>query len=270
MLDLPEYWQAIAQGIDAEDKKASIFIHHKHSLGVAREAILRDLLLKHTPEPYRVSTGFIYQFNPEWWESLQCDVLVYDPTVVQPDLSIGGLVVVNRSAAKLVTEVKTRLDNETFQELLGIHDSVHWLPVPTLGFAYDGSTFETFVKYLAEAAKTAKSGVPDCIAVHRQNFLFVRSPYRLAPRPDTPGRHRPATHQFVANFAASGKDAGRASATFLQFYLRLLQGQLYDTHVSGWFSKLDLPGDAIVSITDDGEVQAGPFRGESGGDGSDS
>jgi hypothetical protein len=106
MLDLPEYWHAVAGSLDAEDKKAGVFIHHHHSLGVAREAILRDWLIRHTPEPYRASTGFIYQFSGEWWDSQQCDILVYDPTIAQPDYAIGSMVVVNRQAAKLVIEVK--------------------------------------------------------------------------------------------------------------------------------------------------------------------
>ena len=101
MLPLREYWQAIANAIDAEEKKASIFIRHRPSIGVAREAILRDLLAKHTPEPYRVSTGFIYQFNTAWWNSRQCDVLVYDPTICQPDYAIGGADEARDSAGQL-------------------------------------------------------------------------------------------------------------------------------------------------------------------------
>src|SRR4051794_18514958 len=61
MLNTPEYCQAVARGIDAEEAKARLFIHHNDSLGSAREAILRDVLVKHTPEPYKVRTGFIYQ-----------------------------------------------------------------------------------------------------------------------------------------------------------------------------------------------------------------
>ena len=262
MLQIPEYWKAVARSIDAEEQKASIFIHHKHSLGVAREAILRDLLIKHTPEPYRVGTGFIYQFNTDWWDSRQCDVLVYNPAIAQPDYAIGGLVVVNRQTARLVIEVKTSLEKDTLQQILDVHDSVHWLPVPTLGFAYDGWTFETFLEHLTKSIKTARFGVPDCIAVHRQNYLFVRSYYRLAPRPDAPGRHRPAQYQFAVNFGATGKDEGRASATFLDFYLQLLRTDFLDSHLARWFSSLNLPRDSMVRISDEGEIQYGPIPNE--------
>jgi hypothetical protein len=40
MLPIPEYWQAVAKAIDAEDAKASIFVKHNASIGAAREAIL--------------------------------------------------------------------------------------------------------------------------------------------------------------------------------------------------------------------------------------
>ena len=33
MLPIPEYWQAVARAIDAEDAKASIFIKHNASIG---------------------------------------------------------------------------------------------------------------------------------------------------------------------------------------------------------------------------------------------
>lgn len=62
MLDVPEYWQAVAGGIDAEETKASLFIKHAPSIGVAREIILRELLVRHTPEPFRIATGFIYNY----------------------------------------------------------------------------------------------------------------------------------------------------------------------------------------------------------------
>jgi hypothetical protein len=257
MLHTPEYWRALAKGIDAEEAKASIFLHHKHSVGAAREAILRDLLVKHTPEPYRVGTGFIHQYTPERWESRQCDVLVYDPSVSQPDYAIGGLVVVNRPAARLVIEVKTGLDGDTFQQTLGIHSSVSWLRVPTLGFAYDGWSFETFLGYLARAIKTEQAGVPDCLAVHGGNYLFVRSYYRLALREDAPGRHRPAVYQFAVNFGKCADNEGRASATFLDVYLKLLRKELDDSYLARWFASLQLPAEALVRITDDGEVQYG-------------
>jgi hypothetical protein len=138
MIPVPEYWQAVALGIEAEDRKATLFIRQNDSLGAAREAILRDLIRRQTPEPFRVRTGFVFQVNPEPWSSRQCDILVYDPTVAQPYYEIGELVVVPRPAARAVVEVKTGLEERTFNELLGVWETTFWLPVPTIGFAYGG------------------------------------------------------------------------------------------------------------------------------------
>jgi hypothetical protein len=255
MLPISEYWRAVARGIDAEETKARFFIHHNDGIGAAREAILRDWLVKHTPEPYRICTGFIYQLAREFWTSRQCDVLLYDPTVAQPDYAISGLAVVHRVAARLVIEVKTTLKEETFRQALDIHDSVGWLPVPTLCFAYDGVTFKTFLDYLATAIRTSVHGVPDCIAVHKRNYLFVRSGYLLAERTDIPKRRRPAKYQFAVDFG----NEGIAAATFLNFYLSLLKkGRFSEDEVRTWLCALDLPEDAMVRISDDGEVEHGP------------
>jgi len=257
-MEISDYWQAVARAIDAEDTKAQFFIHHNASIGAAREAILRDWLVKHTPEPYRVGTGFIYQQAPEPWSSRQCDVLLYDPTVAQPDYAISGLAVVHRGVARLVIEVKTTLDKATLGEALDVHESVGWLAMPTLCFAFDGVTFTTFVDHLRTAIRTSVHGVPDCIAVHKRNYLFVRSGYFLAERTDTPNRHRPAKYQFAVDFRAR---EGIAAATFLSFYLSLLRrGRLSAEEVQMWLRDLalELPEDAMVRISDEGEVEYGP------------
>jgi hypothetical protein len=256
---MPDYWQAVARGIDAEDQKATIFVAQNDSLGVAREAILRDLLVKQTPEPYRVSTGFIYLPNPEPWSSKQCDVLVYDPTVSQPYYAIGGFSVVPRRAAKLVIEVKTNLELETFRETLDVWKTTYWLPIPTLGFAYEGVTFKTFLTYVGGALKDDEQGIPECIAVHRQNYLVVRSPYRLAPDQAAPRRHRPAKYHLAVDFTAAGGREGQASAAFLDFYHRLLRNDLYESYLPTWFNELGLPDEALVRITDDGNMSYGPI-----------
>jgi hypothetical protein len=114
----PTYWQAVANGINAENQKATIFLKHNPSIGIAREAIVRDLLVKQTPEPYRVATGFIYEYGTEPWSSKQCDVLVYDPMESQPHYAIGGLSVVPRKAARLVVEVKIRCQHSALHMMV--------------------------------------------------------------------------------------------------------------------------------------------------------
>lgn len=260
MIKIPEYWQAIARGIDAEEQKASILIRHNASVGAAREAILRDVLVKQTPVPYRVASGFVFVDQPQEWCSKQCDVLVYDPTVAQPYYSIGDLCVVARWSAKLVSEVKSRLDQEAWSELLGIWSDTSWVPVPTLGFAYDGVTFDTFLNYLKTTIRDEDKGVPTLVAVHGRNYLFLRSEYRLAPDESRPKRHRPAVFQIAVNFGEIERYSGWASATFLDFYLRFLRGWIPETEITRWFNDLGLPDSSLASFSDDGEVTFGKLN----------
>jgi hypothetical protein len=261
----PAYWQAVANGINAENQKATIFLKHNPSIGIAREAILRDLLVKQTPEPFRVATGFIYEYGTVPWSSKQCDVLVYDPTTSQPHYAIGGLSVVPRKAARVVVEVKTTLEKETFTQIMGVwkklHESVgktQWIPPPTLAFAYDGMTFPTCLDYICNELRESSQGLPECLAVHEHNYIIVRSGYRLAVNVDIPHRHRPATYHLAVNFGAADKSDGRASAAFFDFYHYLLeQRQVYEPQLKWWFNQVALPDSAMVKIADDGSLSYG-------------
>lgn len=223
MLPIPEYWQAVAQAIDAEDAKASIFIKHNASIGAAREAILKDVLLRQTLEPYRVTSGFVFHALSDNWCSRQCDVIVYNPMVARPYYAIAELSVVPREAAKLVIEVKTELGERAFQDMLNVWESVFWLPVSMLGFAYDGVLINTFIEYIRKAIPTAPRGLPTCIAVHRQNYIYMRSDYTGAEVEALPNKRRPSKCQFVVDFGAAGTGTGTASSMLLHLYNLLLK-----------------------------------------------
>lgn len=62
--ELIGYWHLVSQGMDLEDRRLQMFVRHKGSLGTGRETIVRKLLAEQTPEPYRVSTGFVV-YPPE-------------------------------------------------------------------------------------------------------------------------------------------------------------------------------------------------------------
>jgi len=162
----------------------------------------------------------------------------------------------------MVIEVKTNLDKATFQQILDVWETTYWLPVPTFGFAYEGVDFTTFLRYLESAMKGSQCGVPECIAVHRQNYICLRSPYRLvAPSPD---RHRPAKYQFVIDFGLSKEAVGNAAAVFLDSYLRWLYWPREDVeaHLPSWFNNLQLPNQAMARIDDVGNILFEPIRDE--------
>jgi len=262
MIPISEYWHAVAKAIDAEDEKLRQFVFHTGELGTAREAILRQFLVTHTPEPFRIETGFICHFmtkvgapEPEGrWTSKQCDLIVYNPQFERPYYSIQNLVVVPRDAAMAVVEVKTDLRTKTFQHMLAVREDTHWLPVAVLGFAYDGWEFERFVTHLTQAIRDRETGVPDCICVHRRNYVFIRSGYHLALKP---GRHRPARYQLAVNFGATESNYGLASGCFLDTFLRLVASSRQisiNTYLPLWFNKLPLPNAAKLVIEDDGTV----------------
>src|SRR6266852_4946966 len=104
-----DYWKAVALAIEAENAKAKIYVAHDASLGTAREAILRRVLVNETPGPYKVKTGLIWAACPEGNRepcvSKQCDLLVYDSHADTPLYRIDDFVVMHYNAAKFIVEV---------------------------------------------------------------------------------------------------------------------------------------------------------------------
>ena len=257
-----EYWKAVAQGIDAENRKAALFVRHRPSLGVAREAILRNLIERQTPAPFTVATGFAFahpdpSIQPEPHFSRQCDLLVYDPTIARPLYAIDAFAVVNYIACRFVIEVKSLLNKTTFKELLAVWLSIAGLGIPTFGFAYNGDTFRNFLQLLSATAAAdspnpeySLARLPECICVHKRNFLGFR---RRAS-----DKHAP--EQYMAmNFGVEGDKAiGAATGQFLSFYDTALRRDEVSEMNRPWlFDAIPLPPEAKAWIDRGGKIAYG-------------
>jgi len=152
----------------------------------------------------------------------------------------------------MVIEVKTDLDQKAFGDVLGMWGSVYWLPVTMLGFAYDGVQFQTFCDYIRSAVREAPCGLPECLAVHKQNYLYVRARYRGAENPSLPNRRRTTKCQFLVDLAAAGMGEGTAPALFLHWQNELLTNSLMpDDLPLRECRELGVSGDHICIIDDD-------------------
>ena len=253
-----KYWNAVALGIDAECKKVELIVHHAPSLGVAREAILRNLIKQKTPAPFEVVTGFVFappaQLEPEPQFSRRCDLLIFDPSVSRPIYSIEAFSVVPSHACKFVIEVKSSLTQEDFKKLLDVWSSVAGFGVPTFGFAYDSKlTFKRLLEHLKKAAKDSRNRneyslrrLPECICIHAKNIIAFRR-----HMPDTP------KHFMVVNFSAADKETtGAATAWFLMLYQSMLRRDA-DHDLPGIFNNFPLPSTAKAWIDPTGKIRYG-------------
>jgi hypothetical protein len=215
MIPSADYWRAVASSIEAENVKAGVFIEkNNQALGTAREGILRDALARHTPEPFRLTTGLVCHFMRGLWNSRQCDVLVYNAAAGRPYYETAGLSVVPVNAASVVVEVKSTLDGREFDKVKEVVKSVNPF-VPTLGFAYDGLTIGNFLERLAECQRADPQTLPDCLAVHARNYVAFRATHVW-----TTERHPIA----VYDFSPMGGDAtGLATAVLFSTYEAMLR-----------------------------------------------
>ena len=254
-LDHPvEYWQAVARGLEAESQKAAVYVRHAASLGVSREAIFRVLIDDQTPGPFLVKTGQIrWRDRTEIEYSKQCDLLVYNPHIDTPYYRMDEFVVVPRESARIVVEVKSALNKADLEQVVDVWGSTRPMRVPTLGFAYEGMTFDTFVGHLADHVRLNSSSPPFCIAVHDRNYLSLRATHwgENCPYPC-----------FALDFSHLGEQGfGMATAYFLQWYFWLLtreaQPNITEYQALTWFNNLNIDDAAKRWIDSDGTVHIG-------------
>ncbi len=124
MIQNDKFWAAVAMGMEAENEKMEVFVRHKESRGVAREAILRNLLRSQTRAPYIVTTGFVCDKDIVGEPSNQSDVLVYNPEQGRPYYAIDEFSVVPDNAAAFIFEVKSYLDEQALVDAIGVKESV--------------------------------------------------------------------------------------------------------------------------------------------------
>ena len=258
------YWQGVSQIIEGESMKARAYVTHAQSLGIAREAIVRRILINETPTRYEVKTGLIR--NPHGQasdSSRQCDLLVYDPAFDPPLYRVDDFVVVPNSVARFVVEVKSILDNGAFTEVLQVHDSLIQFQVPCFAFGFDGVAFNTFVTYIRDAVRANRLQLPPerldlnwpkCVAVHSKNYVAVLPVLRPAN----------STNVYICliDYRKANQDApigsGQATASFLQFYYALLNNKsLPQDMVKSWFNALPIQNEGKVWITTEGVVNNG-------------
>jgi hypothetical protein len=148
------YWQLISQSMELEDRRLGMFVRHKSSLGVGRENILRKFLIGVTPEPYRVSTGFVVHPPNPSITSDQCDILVYDPRESQPLYNIEQFVVLPPRATRLAIEVRSNMSingkKSGIDHVFKVQKSLLPFAVYTHGFGFRGPVFDTFVSGLVD------------------------------------------------------------------------------------------------------------------------
>jgi hypothetical protein len=165
-----DLWEAVALSIAAENKKIDIFIHHNLSRGIAREALLRSIIVQHTPHPFEVHSGFVYTDDPKVSPAKQCDVLVYNPSKYRPYYQIDEFVVVHPNAINGMVEVKSDINDREFEKIRAMTKYAYQVRKPLFAFVYGGWTIDTFAEKILPFAKEVYA-LPFCLVVHDRNYL---------------------------------------------------------------------------------------------------
>ena len=252
------YWQIVSQSMELEDRRLRMFVQHKGSLGIGRENILRKFLAEQTPEPYRISTGFVVAPDKPSISSDQCDVLIYDPRVSQPLYSIEQFVVLPPNCSRLAIEVRSGMSvskKSGLDQVFKVHQSLMLFQVYVHGFGFRGPAFSTFVSGIASRVNGDIRNVPACIAVHRENYICIQGTV-----PSTKAGVNPFC--LAIDFARAGQKAiGQATAFFRSFSQKRIEGDRTDFDLQQLTCHLLSPGfgvpvDAMRAIFGDATVHA--------------
>jgi len=113
----PAFYQQLAEQMLAKaDMVASWGVTHPPTLGANRENTVRHLLQDVLPSTLRFGTGFVV--NDAMQISHQCDIIIYDDSVVPPLYRDEDIVILRHIAVAMVIEVKTTLSKSKLNDAL--------------------------------------------------------------------------------------------------------------------------------------------------------
>jgi hypothetical protein len=162
MANVEAFFQLEAQRLRAEADMAAQWVSDKHwaTVGTSRESALRRFIRGHLPSRLACGTGFVVGSSDGGRLSRQCDLLVYDPTVVAPLFAEEGFVVVRADAVSAVIEIKSHVDEKEFRDALDHVRSVKALNPDAAGgiFGLEGPKTKATIRRWLKAA--AEAGVP--------------------------------------------------------------------------------------------------------------
>lgn len=158
-----QFWAGVWDEMRGKSAQAEAMLRHPTSIGLVRECLLRDFVLRFTPATFRVGRGFVRPGNPflrptlehlqrlvnnakaskkevaehfgvkvatvgRWLvdgfqDSRDCDVLVYSPSKA-PTATFGDLVVAQAEIALAVVEVKSDLQKSQLKHVFQVCMSV--------------------------------------------------------------------------------------------------------------------------------------------------
>jgi hypothetical protein len=151
-----QYCSGIASEFEARLNRVRTFIpDHNLTSGTANEIILRGFLARFSAGQYRVGQGFICDPTASDLVSKQCDILVYDCHNYPLVHSEGEVVLIFPQAAKMVIEVKTRLNKKDLKDALENIRVAKQLNSTINGvvFAFKSCRQKTVIKHLQQYAE---------------------------------------------------------------------------------------------------------------------
>ncbi len=184
--------QAIMQIMQSESQKAQFFVPHMLSLGMLRERILQRVIVESLPRKLSVNTGLITheEYDPEEQKrirrfSRQIDILIHDHFNHAPLYQLDDFVVCSLSAAKCGIEVKSRLKEKDFLDMVGVNVSIRGLSIHNyhcdgFGYAMKGPSFSKFIDYYKAVFDSkdfnshAFATFPIAVVCQDQNYVCVR------------------------------------------------------------------------------------------------
>lgn len=274
----PDFCRGVAMVLRGESLKAGSYVNHRASLGGLREKIVRRLIRDQTPSRFHVQTGLIH-CQPTQSTSRQCDILIHESASRAPLYRWEDFVVVHRGEARAVVEVKSVLNEQTFDELLSVHGSLVEMAAatgpsydftPTFGFALSGVTFPTFVEYLQSAVRCNRLNEsadarclnwPVCIAVQDRNYVAVRP---LQQMRDSGCRIGCCAIDFTKlQGPVDERIDGIETGHFIEIYNAVLREPpfpLFAENLYSWFNRLPIEEGGKVWVTPDGETHHGDIE----------
>lgn len=171
-------FEMVAKELQLKFEKIRDFTSHAATIGIYREAAIRDTLKNYLSERFKVTTGFIYDYDTKS-SSKQMDILIIDENYPAAYfLKEDDFIVASKDAVVCAIEIKSSFNASIFKDIVEKCHSAKSMrsSIAFFAFCFKSAVTEERIESIYSEAEFENTGAnyPDLISLFNKGSLFLK------------------------------------------------------------------------------------------------
>lgn len=173
-------FEKLTKEIQLKFEKILEFTNHALTIGEYREAVIRDFLSNYLSNRFKITTGFIYDYDTGM-SSKQMDILIIDENYPAAYfLKEDDFVIANKKSVVCAIEIKSSFNRGIFNDIINKCRSVKNInpEIKFLSFCFDSAINLNRLSSLYEHDRfeNIAANYPDLISIFNIGSLYLKDP----------------------------------------------------------------------------------------------